>query len=123
MRAVAVLSAVLLLSGCAMLQRQLAPSVPPPAAAPVAKPEPARPPHKAKPHVEKPPAPVIPAAAPAPAASPPPPVPDYSARCHAMAGNRADDAKQLGATAADQTKVKTDTYADCMKQSVPSPYP
>jgi hypothetical protein len=35
-----------------------------------------------------------------------------------MAANRADDAKQLGASAADQAKVQSDTYRDCMAQSV-----
>jgi hypothetical protein len=51
-------------------------------------------------------------------AAPPAPPPDYSARCHAMADNRADDAKQLGADAADQAKMRNDTYRDCMAQSV-----
>ncbi len=35
-----------------------------------------------------------------------------------MADNRAEDARQLGADAADQAKVESDTYHDCMTQSV-----
>jgi hypothetical protein len=37
-----------------------------------------------------------------------------------MANNRVNDAKQLGASAADQTKIQNDTYKDCMAQSVPA---
>jgi hypothetical protein len=35
-----------------------------------------------------------------------------------MAANRADDARELGASPADQLKVQTDTFHDCMQQSV-----
>jgi hypothetical protein len=121
MRVAVVLAAALLLSGCAWLQKQ-APWATPPAPASAqapAKPEPA-PAHPAKPRprAERP----TTTAAPAPQQiqsqpQSPPPV-DYSARCHEMAGNRADDAKQLGASSADQTKVENDTYRDCMQQSV-----
>jgi hypothetical protein len=104
---------VLLLSGCAFVRRELAP-VPAaaPAVTPSAKPDVVRP-HR--PHAEPP---QVQAASPTQAAPVPPPAPDYSARCHAMAGNRADDARQLGASAADQAKVLSDTYRDCMAQSV-----
>jgi hypothetical protein len=111
MRIVVVCLAVLLLSGCAFVQRELAPA-PPPVVTPSAKPDLVRP-HK--PHGE-PPAQVQ-TTSPTQAA-PVPPAPDYSTRCHAMAGNRADDAKQLGASATDQAKVLSDTYRDCMAQSV-----
>jgi hypothetical protein len=103
---------MLLLSGCAFVQRQLSPA-PPPVVTPSAKPDVVRP-HKPR---GEPPAPQVQAASPT-LAAPAPPAPDYSARCHAMAGNRADDARQLGASAADQTKVLNDTYRDCMAQSV-----
>jgi hypothetical protein len=48
----------------------------------------------------------------------PAPALDYEARCHAMAANRADDAKQLGASQADQAKMQNDTYRDCIAGSV-----
>lgn len=35
-----------------------------------------------------------------------------------MAANRADDAKQLGASQADQAKMQSDTYRDCIAASV-----
>ena len=112
MRVLTVCLAMLLLSGCAFVQRQLAPApAAPPVVTPSAKPDVARP-HK--PHGEPP---QVQAASPTQTA-PAPPAVDYSARCHAMAGNRADDARQLGASAADQAKVLSDTYRDCMAQSV-----
>jgi hypothetical protein len=37
-----------------------------------------------------------------------------------MANNRVNDAKQLGASPADQAKIQNDTYRDCMAQSVPA---
>ena len=110
MRAVVLFAAALLLSSCAWVRHEIAPV--PPAVSPTAKPELARP-HR--PQVERP---VPQVQTTQPAMPPAPPPPDYSARCHAMAGNRADDAKQLGASAADQAKVQNDTYRDCMAQSV-----
>jgi hypothetical protein len=116
MRVAAVLAVVLLLSGCTWVHRELAPVLPPaPIAAPAAKP--AEKPHKPippPPHAERP---APPAQSVTSTPSPPPPV-DYSARCHAMADNRANDAKGLGATGSDLAKVQQDTYRDCMAQSV-----
>jgi hypothetical protein len=113
MRVAAVLAAVLLLSGCTWVHRELAPV---PSAAPA--PKPADKPHKpASPtHAERP-TPAPPAQSVTSTPAPPPPV-DYSARCHAMADNRANDAKQLGASSNDLAKVQQDTYRDCMAQSV-----
>ena len=111
MRILVVCLAVLLLSGCALVRRELAPTPTPPVVTPSAKPDVARP-HKS--HGEPP---QVQATSPT-QATPAPPAPDYSARCHAMAGNRADDAKQLGASSADQAKVLSDTYRNCMAQSV-----
>jgi hypothetical protein len=65
-------------------------------------------------HLERPPA--TPQTVTATPTTPPPP--DYNARCRAMAGNRADDAKQLGASPADLAKVQQDVYRDCMAQAV-----
>ena len=121
MRFVAVIAAAILLSGCTWVRQELAlppMAAPAPSPAPTApKPEPARPP-KPKPHVEHQ-APQQsqsePQSVPVPAA--PPPI-DYDARCRTLAANRADDAKQLGASPADQAKMQTDTYRDCMAQSV-----
>ncbi len=113
MRILVVCLAVLLLSGCAFVRRELAPAPAPAVVTPVAKPDVVRP-HRPR---GEPPAPQVQATSPAQAA-PLPPAPDYSARCHAMAGNRADDARQLGASAADQARVLSDTYRDCMAQSV-----
>ena len=114
MRLFAVLAAALLLSSCTWVRHELDFAPAPPL---VVTPKPdAKPLHR--PRVDRPVAPVVappPAAAPATAPAPPP---DYSTRCRAMADNRADDAKQLGASAADQAKVQTDTYRDCMAQSV-----
>ena len=119
MRFVALIAVAMLLSGCTWIRGELAPPPTAPATVPAPafpKPEPARPP-KPKPHVEHP--------APAPqqsqtetqiAPAPPPPV-DYDARCRTLAANRADDAKQLGASPADQAKMQSDTYRDCMAQS------
>jgi hypothetical protein len=45
-------------------------------------------------------------------------VPDYTARCREMASNRAADARQLGASGADAAHIQTDTYRDCIRQSV-----
>ena len=113
MRIFVVCLAVLLLSGCTFVRRELAPAPAPPVLTPSAKPDVVRP-HR--PHGELP-APQVQTTSPAQAA-PVPPAPDYSARCHAMAGNRADDARQLGANATDQAKILRDTYRDCMAQSV-----
>ena len=115
MRVVVVCFAALLLSSCAWVRHEIGPAPAPPAAVPppAAKPDTPKPPRK--PHVERAAPPQVQSAAPvAPAAAPPP---DYSGRCHAMAQNRADDAKQLGADAADQAKMLGDTYRDCMAQS------
>jgi hypothetical protein len=116
MRFVAVIAVAMLLSGCTWVRQELSlpPATPPPVPT-VPKPEPARPP-KPKPHVERP--------APEPQQSeaqtqtvPPPPI-DYDARCRTLAAHRADDAKQLGASPADQAKMQSDTYRDCVAQSV-----
>ncbi len=116
MRLVAVITAAMLLSGCAWVRHELDPPVAAPASAPspaVPKPEPARPP-KPKPHVERPEqSQTEPQTAPAA----PPPI-DYDARCKTLAAHRADDAKQLGASPADQAKMQSDTSRDCMAQSV-----
>ena len=123
MRAVAVLSAALLLTGCSWVHRELpwsAPSPPPVerSSAPAAPPKPAEPaprPSRSKPHVEhSPPAPAAQQTQNEPQAAP---AVDYEARCRAMAANRAGDARDLGASAADQAKVQTDTYHDCITQS------
>lgn len=118
MRFAALFVAALLLSGCAWVHQELEPT-PPPAVTPEPKPDVVKP---RKSHVEKPvPATQAPPpAVAAPAATPPPPVPqeDFSARCHEMAVNRAADAQQLGASAADQARVQSDTYRECMAQSV-----
>jgi hypothetical protein len=115
MRLVALLAIVLLLSGCTWVRRELAmpPTSPTPAqTSPAPKPEPVRP-SKPRPRVETPAAP--PQAV--PQADAPPPI-DYEARCRTMASNRADDAKQLGASPADQAKMQNDTYRNCMAESV-----
>jgi len=82
--------------------------------APVPKPEPAHP-AKPRPRVERPTAPASVQAEPQTDA--PPPI-DYESRCRTMASNRADDAKQLGASPADQAKVQNDAYRSCMAESV-----
>ena len=112
MRFVAVIAIAMLLSGCTWVRQELgtAPTKPTPVPA-VPKPESPPRPVRPKAHVERPvPAPqqtqTEPQAAPVPA-----PI-DYDARCKALAANRADDAKQLGATPADQTKMRNDTYRD-----------
>ena len=121
MRFVALIAAAILLTGCTWVRQELGttpPAAPPPVVAPtpaVPKPEPTRP-VRPKPHAEHPaPAPqqtqTEPQAAPAPA-----PI-DYDARCKTLAANRADDARQLGASPADQAKMQSDTYRDCMAQS------
>jgi len=118
MRILAVLAAALLLSGCTWLRHEFSPVPPAPPPIP-AKPvvEPARPPRKPAPeHVERPPPAPPPQSVSATPAPPTPP--DYSARCHAMADNRANDARQLGAAGADLAKVQQDVYHDCMAQSV-----
>ena len=108
MRITVVLAAALLLSSCAWVRHEIAPVAPPPLVSPQPKPSA---PHK--PHA---PAAAVPAAMPAPQIASP--APDYETRCHAMAQNRADDAKGLGASTADQAKMQNDTYRDCMAQSV-----
>ncbi|MEI9887825.1 MAG: hypothetical protein WDN08_15235 [Rhizomicrobium sp.] len=91
MRLIALFAAALLLSGCTRIREEMAPA--PPVVAPAVRPG-AKP--ASRPHVERP-APVTAAPAPAPVIAPPAVTPpDYSARCHAMAQNRADDAKELG---------------------------
>jgi hypothetical protein len=52
-----------------------------------------------------------------PQADSPAPI-DYESRCRTIASNRADDARQLGAPPADQAKMQSDTYRNCMAQSV-----
>ena len=116
MRAVAVLAAALLLSSCTWIRHEIAPPAPPAAPPTLVKPDPK--PHRPKPPAERPVMPVSPAPPPQAALPTPPPPPDYATRCHAMADNRADDARQLGASAADQAKMQNDTYRDCMAQSV-----
>jgi hypothetical protein len=111
MRFFAVLAATLLLSGCSWVQHEIGS---PPPAAPAAKPDIVKP-HKPPP---RPAPPAVQAQSASPVEVPAPSPPDYGARCHAMADNRATDAKQLGATAADQARVQSDTYRDCMAQSV-----
>ena len=56
-------------------------------------------------------------------AAAPEPAPDYTQRCTALAESRADDAKQLGASKADQQKMQADVYENCLKQSVKPGYP
>jgi hypothetical protein len=115
MRLFAVLAAALLVSSCTWVNRQL--DTAPPAAPPtVTAPRPDAKPAPHRPHADRPAPPV--AAAPAPAPTVASPAPDYGARCRAMADNRADDARQLGVSAADQAKIESDTYRDCMAQSV-----
>ncbi|MEJ0025110.1 MAG: hypothetical protein WDN01_03690 [Rhizomicrobium sp.] len=120
MRFVAIVAVALLLSGCTWVRQELSPPPVAPApsapAVPAPKPEPVRPP-KPKPHVERP-APQQSQSEPQTAPPAPPPPVDYDARCHALAANRADDARQLGASPADQAKMQSDTYRDCMAQSV-----
>jgi len=120
MRVIAVLAAALLLSSCSWLHREFGPPPLPPT--PVAKPTPPPPPevkpHPVAPHVERP-VPQVQNSAPV-AVPPPPPAPDYNARCREMASNRVTDAKQLGASLADQARIQNDTYKDCMAQSVPA---
>ena len=125
MRFAALLAAALLLGGCAWVKEKLPWALPAPAPVttpptqPAPKPEPTP---KPRPHVERPPtaAPVAaaPTTAPPVAAAPAEESIDYAARCRTMAANRADDAKGLGASAADQTKMRDETYHDCMQQSV-----
>ncbi|HWD28932.1 MAG TPA: hypothetical protein VG387_17290 [Rhizomicrobium sp.] len=128
MRAVAILAVALLLTGCTWVQKEIpwsAPPAPQPAAPQAAVPavppkaaEPAPRPARPRPRVERP------APSQAPTAPPPEqtpsqsaPVVDYQARCRAMAANRASDARELGASAADQAKMQSDTYRDCLAQS------
>jgi outer membrane biosynthesis protein TonB len=119
MRAAAAITAALLLSGCSWVRHELpwtAPPEPPvaPAPVPIPKPEPPRP-ARPRPHVEHVPPPEQSQSQPQaePSAAPV----DYEARCRAMAANRADDAKQLGASQADQAKMQSDTYRDCIAGS------
>ena len=111
MRDVALLAVLILLSGCTWVRQELAPPAAP-QPAPVPKPEPVRP-SKPRPRVERPAAPTQAE----PQADAPPPI-DYEARCKTMASNRADDAKQLGASPTDQVKIQSDTYRSCMAESV-----
>ncbi len=117
MRFVAVIVAAMLLSGCSWVRQELAlpPEAPVAPAPAVPKPEPIRPP-KPKPHVERP-APAPQQSQAEPQTAPAAPI-DYEARCRTLAANRADDAKQLGASPGDQTKMQNDTYRDCIAQSM-----
>ena len=122
MRFAAVLATAMLLSGCTWVHKELPwTASTPPAAAPVQalspKPELTPKPPKPRPRVEHPSAPPTeqPQTQSEPQAAP---TVDYDARCRAMAANRASDAKELGASAADQAKMQADTYHDCMAQSV-----
>jgi hypothetical protein len=130
MRAVAVLAAALLLTGCTWVQKEMPwamPPAPPAKAAPATTPattpkptEPAQRPSKPKPRIEHPTSSSVPAAPPPEQTQTEPqaaPVLDYEARCHAMAANRANDAKELGASVTDQAKMQSDTYRDCLAQS------
>ncbi len=118
MRLFAVLAAAVLLSSCAWVRHEIAPTPAPAVSAPstpAARPDPVKPHHPRTPAAAAQSLTATPVTAPAAA---PAPAPDYSARCHAMADNRAADARQLGASAADQAKMQSDTYRDCMQQSV-----
>jgi cytoskeletal protein RodZ len=121
MRAVAVLAAALLLTGCTWVQREVPWAAPP--AAPAVPPKPSEPaprPSRPRPHAERPTPSQTPTAPPSEQTQTQPqtaPAVDYAARCRAMAVNRAGDAKDLGASAADQAKVQSDTYRDCLAQS------
>ena len=120
MRVAIVPAAALLVTGCTWVHQQLPWTAPPPPAAVAPKPEPAPTP-KPRARMERPAAPASVAQVrdepPVAAAQTEPPV-DNAARCHTMADNRADDAKGLGASSADQTKMRDDTFHDCMQQSV-----
>lgn len=107
MRVIAVLAVALLLSGCTWMQQRFAPAPPPP---PIARPEP-------KPVRPAPPPKPVPmqTTTTTPVVVPPP---DYNARCREMATNRANDARQLGASAAEGTRVQNEVFKDCMAQSV-----
>ena len=139
MRRIAVPVLCVLLAGCSTIKHVFAPApvaITGPADTPVPTPRPAVPP-KPKPHIPPPPplraavpptttapAPAAPAAtAPVQQAAVPEPAPDYTQRCTALAESRADDAKQLGASKADQQKMQTDVYENCLKQSVKPGYP
>ncbi|MBV9045929.1 MAG: hypothetical protein JO294_12450 [Alphaproteobacteria bacterium] len=108
MRVIAVCAIALLLTGCTWVRKELAA---PPLSFPPARSAPESKPHK--PNPGRPPQVQSSAPVTAPAA-------DYSARCRDMAANRGVDARQLGASAADQAKVQADTYRDCMAQSKPA---
>ncbi|HEV2651351.1 MAG TPA: hypothetical protein VGU69_08845 [Rhizomicrobium sp.] len=144
MRRIAVPVLCVLLAGCSTIKHVFAPApvaITGPADTPVPTPRPAVPP-KPKTHIPPPPplraaippstttTTTTPAATPAPvAAAPvqqaaaPEPAPDYTQRCTALAESRADDAKQLGASKADQQKMQADVYENCLKQSVKPGYP
>ena len=120
MRFVVLVAAALCLSGCAWVKQKLpweTPPVPAPVTAPTPKPAPAEVPPKPRPHVEQP-------AAPASAPQLRGDVPatesavDRETRCRRMADNRADDAKGLGASPADQAAMRADTLHDCMQPAV-----
>lgn len=109
MRAAAAFAAILLLSGCTWMRGQLEPV---PSVEPTPKPETVAKPHKIPKPAEAQPA-AQPVATPTVAATP-----DYGARCREMADNRARDAKELGASAADQQKVRDDAYRSCTAKPV-----
>ena len=123
MRFAVVFAAALCLSGCTFMKEQLPwtqPAPPPPVPQQTPAPKPAPP--KPHPRVEQP-APQQPAAPAAPAplrgdVAPVESTADQQARCRAMADNRAGDAKELGASPADQTKMRDDTFHDCMEPAV-----
>ncbi len=110
MRVFAFVAIALLLSGCTWIRQELEP-VPP---LPTPKPEivvPRRPPPPPPPRPEKP-AEQVQQSAPMQTVAPPPA--DNTARCRELAQHRADDAKQLGASQADQTQILSDTFRNCM---------
>ena len=109
MRVLAVAVAALLLSGCTWIRQELEPTPP----LPTPKPEivvPRKPPPPPPPRPERP-AEQVQQSAPMQTIAPPV---DNTARCHELAQHRADDAKQLGASQADQTQISNDTFRNCM---------
>lgn len=124
MRFAAVLATALLLSGCAWVKQQV-PWNTPPIAAPTPSPkpsEPAKPAEPPKPEVQHPPHPHDdhPDAAPQLRGDVAPPESDaqHQARCRTMADNRAADARGLGASTADQARMRSETFSDCMQGAV-----
>jgi hypothetical protein len=106
MRAIVVPGLCLFLGACALFQAAQPPAPPQQEAAPASAPR-----HRHH-NADKPPA--APTPAPAPAASI-----DYKAGCEALARQRAEDAKNLGAPSADQQKIHDNAYSDCTAMSAP----